>query len=48
VQRESGSVSSSYRFNSSGVVGPVKHTLEAHGWHRRRTALGKAVRRLFT
>jgi hypothetical protein len=48
MQRESGSVSSSYRFNSAEVVGPVKRTLEAHGWHRRRTALGKAIRGLFS
>lgn len=48
VERQSGSVSSSYTFNSAKVVGPVKRTLEAHGWHRRRTALGKAIRRLFS
>jgi hypothetical protein len=47
MERQSGSVSSSYTFNSAKVVGPVKRTLEAHGWHRRRTALGKAIRRLF-
>lgn len=48
TERQSGSVSSSYTFNSAKVVGPVKRTLEAHGWHRRRTALGKAIRRLFS
>jgi hypothetical protein len=47
MERQSGSVSGSYTFNSAKVVGPVKRTLEAHGWHRRRTALGKAIRRLF-
>jgi hypothetical protein len=48
MERQSGSVSGSYTFNSAKVVGPVKRTLEAHGWHRRRTALGKAIRRLFS
>jgi hypothetical protein len=46
--RSAGSVSGSYTFNSAKVVGPVKRTLAAHGWHRRRTALGKALRRLFS
>lgn len=48
VERQRGSVSGSHTFNSAKVVGPVKRTLEAHGWHRRRTALGKAIRRLFS
>jgi hypothetical protein len=48
MERQSGSVSGSYTFNSAKVVGPVKRTLEAHGWHRRRTALGKAIRSLFS
>jgi len=46
--RESGTASGSYSFNSSKVVGPVKRTLADHGWNRRRTALGKALRRLFS
>lgn len=44
----SGTVNGSYSFNSAKVVGPVKQTLEAHGWHRRRSALGKALSGLFS
>ena len=48
VERQRGSVSGSYTFNSAKVVGPVKQTLEAHGWQRRRSALGKAIGGLFS
>jgi len=48
TERSVGTASGSYTFNSAKVVGPVKRTLAAHGWHRRRTALGKAIRGLFS
>jgi hypothetical protein len=48
TERSAGNVSGSWSFNSAKVVGPVKQTLEAHGWQRRRSALGKAIRGLFS
>jgi hypothetical protein len=47
TERSAGTVSGTFTFNSAKVVGPVKRTLEAHGWERRKTALGKAIRGLF-
>ena len=48
TERSSGTVSGTWSFNSAKVVGPVKQTLEAHGWQRRRSALGKAISGLFS
>jgi hypothetical protein len=48
TESSAGTVSGTYTFSSAKVVGPVKETLEAHGWHRRRSALGKALGGLFS
>ena len=48
TERSSGTVTGTWSFNSAKVVGPVKQTLEAHGWQRRRSALGKAIGGLFS
>ena len=48
TERSTGTATGTATFTSAKVVGPVKRTLEAHGWHRRKTALGKAIRNLFS